>query len=198
MKNILKLFFFVFAINSSFAQTFDIMDYQNLALNINGAYYQDMNFELNPFEGTYIYTNGQTTLKVVLVKKINSFDGRNYEDLIIGEYQYIENGIEKINTLSNLSQNYTNQGRHSIHGNTVLLGKIMGCFDCDLTEKRLSASLVENSTDNWAQISIRRKVVNGNPAIELFVWWQLKAKELLQPNPPHASFPGGTYTLIKQ
>ena len=35
-----------------------------------GAYYKDVNNLLNPFEGTYIYTSGSTTLKIVLVKKV--------------------------------------------------------------------------------------------------------------------------------
>ena len=64
--------------------------------NLNNAYYKDLNNELNPFEGTWLYANGNTSLKIVLVKKPMYFNGKYYEDLIIGEYQYIENGVEKI------------------------------------------------------------------------------------------------------
>ena len=35
----------------------------------DGYYVQDMNLLLNPFEGTYLYTNGNTSFKIILVKK---------------------------------------------------------------------------------------------------------------------------------
>ncbi|MFN4313275.1 MAG: DUF6705 family protein [Chitinophagaceae bacterium] len=46
--------------------------------------------------------NTNTSFKIVLVKKVQQYNGECYEDLIIGEYQYIVNGVEKVNTLSKL------------------------------------------------------------------------------------------------
>ena len=83
----------------------------------NGYYLKDTYDLLNQFEGIYQYTNGSTILKIVLVKKIQQYNGKYYEDLIIGEYQYIENGIEKINTLSEINITYLDQGFHSISNN---------------------------------------------------------------------------------
>ena len=76
---------------------------------IAGSYYKDLDNLLNVYEGTYLYTNGTTTLKIVLQKKTMSFDGHHYEDLIIGEYQYIKNGVEIINTLPRLNQMIPNK-----------------------------------------------------------------------------------------
>ena len=61
---------------------------------VNGAYYKDVNNLLNPFEGTYVYTSGSTTLKIVLVKKVLQYNSQYYEDLIIGEYQYKKYGVQ--------------------------------------------------------------------------------------------------------
>lgn len=86
----------------------------------DGYYMKDINNLLNPFEGTYVYTNGTTSFKIVLVKKVQQYNGRYYEDLIIGEYQYIENGIEKANTLNQINTVYNDQRSHNIDGNLIV------------------------------------------------------------------------------
>lgn len=166
---------------------------------ITDAYYKDIDQVLNPFEGTYLYTNGTTFLKVVLEKKIMSFDGFKYSDLLIGEYQYVENGIEKINTLYLLSSFYSeNQHRHSIHGNFPLTIGDEICVGCTVNEFRILSSLVELSTDNLAQIIISKTLVNGHDAIKLNIWWQLRTKKENEPPLPQASLPGGDWVLLKQ
>ncbi|TRW23345.1 hypothetical protein FMM05_14220 [Flavobacterium zepuense] len=82
-----------------------------------GAYYKDLNNDLNRYVGTWKYTNGTTSLTVTLQKKvmqhiINAPYGY-YEDLVIGEYKYILNGVEKINTLPLLTS-ITNPQANSI------------------------------------------------------------------------------------
>src|SRR5690606_22916851 len=74
------------------------------------TYYKDVNNVLNDFEGTWLYTNGNTSLKIVLVKNTMFFNGDYYEDIIIGGYQYIVDGTEEINTLvdaNNLNLGYS-------------------------------------------------------------------------------------------
>src|SRR5690606_103459 len=78
------------------------------------SYYKDLNNKLNPFEGTWLYTNGNTSLKIILEKRLMQFNGDYYIDLIVGEYRYVENGVEKINTLSDLSLDLGED--HSIYG----------------------------------------------------------------------------------
>ena len=60
-------------------------------------------------------------------------NGYLYEDMIIGEYQYIENGVEKINTLNGLSVNHSNGGKYSISGNIIIAGQVDN--DCLPNEK---------------------------------------------------------------
>jgi len=73
---------------------------------IAGAYYKDTNNHLDQFIGTWMYSNGTTSLTITLQKKPlqHTISGNYdfYEDIIVGEYKYIENGIVKINTLSEI------------------------------------------------------------------------------------------------
>ena len=178
MKNTLKIIVLSAMTITCKAQTpiIDIDD--NQGYDVNGAYYKDTKNQLNPFEGTYIYTNGTTSLKIVLQKKtMSNMNGFYYEDLIIGEYQYIENGIEKRNTLNKLNINYSDKKNHSIDSNFLLTGTYRGCPDCSASEKRLSSGLVDYVADALANIQIRRITVNGKAAIKLNIYWEMREKK---------------------
>jgi hypothetical protein len=165
---------------------------------IQGANYVDSDNLLNPFVGTYLYINGNDSLKIVLQKKTLSYDGYKYQDLLIGEYQYIENGVEKSNTLSNLNTNYVDQYEHGIHGNGILRAGDYLCTGCVGNEIRILGGLIEYSTDNWAQIKIARTTVGNQQAIILNMWWQMGYHIGGTPLPTRPSFPDGEYTLLKQ
>jgi len=136
--------------------------------NIENAYYKDLNNDLNPFEGTWLYTNGNTSLKIILEKKIMFNNGDYYEDLMVGGYQYIENGVEKINTLSDV--NHPSLGYHaSIKGNTIL----DSCYylptdDCVESEKRLSLSIEDTFTnDHYGSLILHKRTINGQEALNV-------------------------------
>ena len=164
---------------------------------IYGAYYKDTNNLLNPFVGTYIYNDGSKMLKIVLQKKEMSFWYNHYEDLIIGEYQYIEDGVEKSNTLYKLDINYPNSRSHSIDGNLIMDGSTL-CDDCLPHEKHLRGSVVETETRNSAEIDFKLTTVGGQPAIRVWLYWRYRTVVDGNPEPPQASFPGGEYIMLKQ
>jgi len=168
--------------------------------NPNGAYYKDLHNVLNPFEGTYVYTNGNTSFKIVLQKKEMSTvpNNRYYYDYLIGEYQYIENGIEKVNTLDRLNINFTDQRNHYIGGNLIITRGDVGCFDCELNEKALRGGLIDGASEHTADLIIRRIIVNNRPAIKIWIGWRTGTSIEGQPAPKRPSFMGTYYTLIKQ
>lgn len=89
----------------------------------DGYYLKDTNNILNQFEGTYVYSLNNI-FKISLKKIVNQPVNSHFEDMIIGEYQYIENSIEKINTLSSLNTNYSDQFlKHSIASMYILENK---------------------------------------------------------------------------
>ena len=173
MKNILKIILLLATTISCKAQTIiDIED--NNGYDVMGAYYKDKFNQLDPFVGTYIYTNGTETFKLVLQKKIRSRQGIYYsEDLIVGAYQHIVNGIEVRNTLNNLNINYVNQSAQFISGNLLLKGTVLGCSDCSPTEKRLRLGFHEDISNLLGRAQVRRITVGGQPAINFSFYWEM-------------------------
>ena len=59
----------------------------------NNAYYKDIENELNPYLGTWLYTSSNDTLKIVLKKKEQIHILNFYTDFIYGGYQFVEDGV---------------------------------------------------------------------------------------------------------
>jgi hypothetical protein len=168
---------------------------------ITGAYYKDVDGLLSAYEGTYIYTNGNSILKMVLVKKVQQYNGRYYEDLIIGEYQYISNGVERVNTLSELNTVYNDQRSHNIDGNSLIsnINRMWRCPLCVPGEKRLSASIRDAATNRYAEIFMRRITQNGQQVMKIKVSNVMGMPyHVNQGPPPEFSLPLGEFDMIKQ
>ena len=80
------------------------------------GYYKDSNNSLNIYVGEWKYENvtTSTSLIIKLRKVTNTFTFGFYQDLLIGEIQYIENGVEKINTLNQFNVDIPNQAKHNL------------------------------------------------------------------------------------
>lgn len=200
MKNILNLLVLIVLTTSCKAQT-QILNISDKGWNtINGAYYKDTNSLLDPFVGTYIYTDGTTSLKIVLQKKImSSMNNYYYEDLIVGEYQYIKDGAEVVNTLSRLEINRNDGTNYSIHGNNIITNSSGICPECAPNEKAISLGFVDDLTNNFTEsFLIRRVIESGQPAIRIIILWATSGHLKGTPSLPQPYIPGGYYTLIKQ
>jgi len=131
------------------AQT--IIPLYNGPTNVNGAYYKDTFNDLNRFEGTWKYTNGTTSLTITLQKKEmqNFNDGHTqyYEDVLIGAYRYIENGAEKINTLSQLDIFYPNFFSYPIAGDIIAGPNTAACPECEFNERKVLLSFSDPTRD---------------------------------------------------
>lgn len=176
-----------------------------------GSYFKDLNGNLDGYDGTYSYYNSyyddvlgrylSNELKIVLKKKVLSY-GYYYEDLIVGEFQFIRNGHEVTNTLANINVNYTDEAlNHAITGNFILTGTAWGCPDCSPTEKRLRLSLIDNKSPNIVGLDIRKITVNGAPAFKVLIFGE--ESEFI-PNPDGSRTTGtpmlelGEYIMMKQ
>jgi len=168
MKSIITIYIILFSVLAS-AQTIVNLD-GTPTYEEQGKYYKDINNVLNPFVGTYLYTNGTTSFKIILQKKENSsFNNYYYEDMLIGGYQYIENGIEKVNTLSNLNNNHSNGVLYDIHANNIMTGNGRGQTGFSPTEKWVTGYIDEPSSDTGHEIFFIRTTVNGQEAVKIFI-----------------------------
>jgi hypothetical protein len=200
MKKIIIFTLYIFSIGCTAQNPIIDITAQN-GSRVNGAYYIDDNLLLNQFEGTWLYTNGSNSLKIVLVKKEMQYNTQYYEDLIIGEYQYIENGVEKVNTLSSISNNYPNQILHRIAGNSVLNNTNKPpCNDCDAFEKRLRLMFTEPNSELYGTMIVRKIMIGSEEAIKIIIRKTSKPVWIEGTTPPPSDFmvPSGEYTLIKQ
>ena len=130
------------------AQTYDLYNCDsNYFLNVAGAYYKDLTNVHDQYIGTWLYTNGNTSLKLVFqerehVKSLTYKDGMFfYKDWLIGEGQYIENGILKWNSLPNLSASqstdYVTVRNHASFYNISYTRERVFCPECAPSERRL-------------------------------------------------------------
>ena len=197
LKTITLIIFFV----SCKAQT-PILDISDSGTGLPYGYYlRDNNNLLNSFEGTYQYTNGADTLKIVLVKKVLQYNSQYYEDLIIGEYQYIKDGVQIVNTLSEITTTYLNQRNHKIEGNLIVDKnyRVWKCTSCSLTENRLSTQIEDVVSERFAELVLRRTTEGGQEVMKIKITNISRVIEIDdQPTAPDFALPTGEFTLIKQ
>ena len=189
--------------------------YGNEDYGVNGSYYKDINGFQNQYVGTWLYINGNTSLKIIFQKRENIEIGKPgdsyFSDFLIGEYQYIENGIEKVNTLNQINTNYGNKyidiQKHNLEGNiTRRANHRPRCTFCTPNEKRLEMGLNEPKYNNLKGLSnsFILKTFTENGLTKLKVWFISEIKVMPEDendNPVNFtgfSLPFGEYTLIKQ
>lgn len=174
--------------------------------NTAGAYFKDTFNDFDNFTGTWEYQSGNTQLIIILKKRINFHNvfSNLYEDIIYGEYKYIENGVEKINTLTALSNPFPDPYNHNIVGNGLNTpDKFPLCPTCPAGQKRLHLSLndpLRASVKGLIGDVVLRRVDTGSIQ---------KIEILLKPqgniiytegNPPQytsLNIPWGTYVLTR-
>jgi hypothetical protein len=67
--------------------------------NAENLYYKDVDNDYNPYVGTWKWENGNNSLTIIFNKVVHNNNGHgDFSDLLVGEYQYIENSVELVNT----------------------------------------------------------------------------------------------------
>lgn len=99
---------------------------------------------------------------------MQQYNGRYYEDLIIGEYEYIVNGVVLISTLNELNNTYSNQQSHSIDSNTLMKNQNRPiCTDCAVNERRLGAGFEDPIRDYYGKMIVKKMTHNDQEAIKI-------------------------------
>lgn len=171
---------------------------------IAGAYHKDVTNFLNNFEGTWVWQNGNTSLTLQFLK-VEQYQSSMpitnvtfYEDFLIGEYKYIENGVEVVNTL-NLFNN-SNSRTHSIWGGSLLrrLNRPK-CHECGTDEIRVSLSFKDPERPFLATLVLRHGVQWWNQQEYIEARLFISGTYTVAPGAPTGlRVPDGVYTLLKQ
>ncbi|WP_116788403.1 DUF6705 family protein [Flavobacterium psychrotrophum] len=104
------------------------------------VYYKDTFNDFDKFTGTWKYTNGTTSLTITLQKKIKQEHTLNkfyYEDILIGGYKYVENGVEKVNTLHLVMFNMSSKYDYPIVGNSIIGPGSLYCKGCGVSDRKI-------------------------------------------------------------
>lgn len=130
-----------------------------------------------------------------------------FEDALIGEYQYIENGVQKINTLNTTYPLETVHFKRTIDGNNILLpDNYFLCNDCNSDEKRVKLSCYDPVKEVFYELTLRKKIIGGIQKLFISVYSSGITYVFSDPNDiftatPIAvgtTLPRGNYELIKE
>lgn len=168
----------------------------------NGTYFsnmylQDTDLDMNAFEGTYQYTNGNITFKIQLVKKTMVPIENYFNDLLIGEVSYKVGLQTLVNTLNKINTIYEDIYDHAIVARMIIDDNNYGlCTDCTPNEIRILGSMFDGNRGStmWLQ----KEVINGQQALR--VTFMISSSGIRDANdaeePP--KIPGGEYLMFKQ
>lgn len=196
-KTILILILITLTISCK-AQIINIID--DDGITVPNAYYKDVNNLLNPFEGVWLFTEGNSELRIILTKKVDHNNGLYREDVIIGGYEYKVNGTTLVNTLDDINNFYLNSIQYSLSGNFIMENDFSPpCISCSTGEKRLMLSFSETQSTVMGTLIVRAIQVNGQDAIKVKLFGTTVYYEAgTTPPPDDFALPSGEYTLIKQ
>ncbi len=178
---------------SSLVSCQTVVDLHNTyPINTPNTYYKDIGNRLDSFEGTWVFDNGISYIKIVMIKKIKFPVWQYFEDCIIGSFQYKKNGIEIINTLNEINSSQTHPINYPIFGDRLGDTSRLNPFHQYTSDNvRLKTSIIENGC--ISHMSVRTLILNGQPAIQI-----KKEKPFEQPQDCNPIIPNGFYYLIKQ
>ncbi|MCK7590503.1 hypothetical protein M0G43_07965 [Subsaxibacter sp. CAU 1640] len=166
---------------------------------VDGAYFKDLNNELNKFEGTWVCNISGMTFTIKILKKTMVFNGKDYEDILIGEYKYVENGNEVINTLANI--NNSNSAKHNIYGRRIIANDMyVKCDDCLPSERRVKL-FITDSERKYLSVSLVLRYLTDEANPEKMTATIKSNGGVIIPDdnsPTSLRVPYGEYLMIKQ
>ncbi|RAR48099.1 DUF6705 family protein [Flavobacterium lacus] len=194
----------------TFAQT-PILPLYDSSKTIQGAYYKDLQQDFNRFVGEWKYEQGSTELIVrIQIKEEQFVDYGNisvYEDYLVAEYHYVENGVEKINTLPNLLINHPDPYDYSIKCNIIIKPVSTNpdvCPNCGPNDVMVKGPFSDPEIEILGyepMVVFRHKIENG--VEKIFLTFRIFGNLLPDFDGvygPHTTYnlPEGRYELIKQ
>lgn len=210
MKKITIIILVLFSL-PSFGQSPIVDLHTSIFDGAENTYYKDIEGFYDQFVGTWKYTDATQTIRFKFTKKqmfYSTYSKKYYVDYLVGEAQYIKNGVVLLNSLNNLNTNYSDIDKYNI----VSITKVgyhwyPRCEECPLDVQRLEMKYDEATNDDWGlsrYLIIRKIVENSVQKLKIqFVFVSSRA-DMHKDNPDAPSttqdfmIPFGNYTLTKE
>lgn len=166
----------------------------------NGIYYKDIDGDLNPYIGTWKYTSGTTSLTIKFKKIVEYYNGEWYEDVLVGDYKYIENSVVVVDFLNRVDDPSVNDAQHYITGNSIIYpNQFITCDDCTTLERRIKLDFTDPERKYLVNaVTIRYINEGGIQKIQLNLFDNGTIVLPSESSPPETKVPYGYYELIKQ
>ncbi len=186
--------------------------YRKITSQEPNTYYKDLYNDLDPFVGTWMYTDGNASLTITLQKKTrvsrntvrNRLNYTYYEDMLVGGYKYVVNGTTVVNTLPLLDNNYANRIYYPLYGAGIIGPNSPSCQNCGPEIRRAILAFDEPDRDVYImgpEMQFQRVDDGGVQKVKVV----FKPTVTAIPNSPtHTpefsdySVPFGTYVLARQ
>ncbi|OIQ27383.1 MAG: hypothetical protein BM564_12880 [Bacteroidetes bacterium MedPE-SWsnd-G2] len=177
-----------------------LLDFGNID-NLDGKYLKDFTNELDKYVGTWMVSIEGNVLTVDLKKIEQKYNGHWYEDVIVGEYKYVENGLVVCDYLYRLNAPEVLDSQHYMEGNYIISrGQQIPCDDCDRAELRLNGFFYDPELIDYISFGfiLRFRQVLGSEQLELTIFDNETIVLPYENASTDPSIPLGTYVLEKQ
>lgn len=166
----------------------------------SNCYEKDVNNEFNKFEGEWKYQsrNDEITIKLRKETHYQTSQDSNYMDLLVGEYSYIENGVEKVNTLADFNNPSLSGYQHNISGGVFVHQLPSYCIDNSNPNEIKVELFISDPNNHFIEGRIILRYVNANGAEKLEAC--IYDSTTMGTDDPDAKIdiPDGNYELFKQ
>ena len=191
----------------NYTQIIDLYS-QNEVIGKNNVYYKDTQNYLNQYVGTWLYTNGATSLKITFQKKYfteQNTQGTYYIDALVGEYEYKVNGVTVFNTLNNLSINHNASLKFHLFERTRF-PNFDNCYQCIIPNQRLVLYYDEPTNDNSSLMGlmyIHTFIENGQTKLYMSLYTDYNGMDInkynihLPATTTQLTLPNGNYIFNK-
>jgi len=199
IKNTLLILIILGLYTSCKAQTIIVPIGSGEHIENDPSYYKkDINNEFNKFQGTWKYQNGNTeiTLKLKKEEHYQLSNEYNFEDLLVGEYQYIESGVEKANTFLDFNNPNISGYSHKISGGVYKHVLPNYCIDNSNIAEIKVWLIINHPTDEFAEGRVILRYINENGVEKLEAC--IYDLTTLGDNDVKLDIPDGYYVFIKQ
>jgi hypothetical protein len=200
MKNLLIIILTSISFFTCKAQSIIVPLGSGMDLKQHPSYYlKDVNNEFGKYVGEWKFDNGSSVIVLKLKKEelYQTSPETNYEDLLVGEYKYIENGLEIVNTLSDFDNSNVSGYDHKISGGVYSRRLPNWCTDNSTTQEIKVELFIEHPNNDLVEgrLILRHIIDNGVEKLETCIYQE---SNLSYDTNARIPIPDGNYVFLKQ